>query len=60
VNLILLTSDELKAGTEATISDDRARHLLRVLHAAPGQRVRVGIIDGPKGEPRSSALNKTR
>jgi RsmE family RNA methyltransferase len=50
VNLILLTSDELKAGTEATISDDRARHLLRVLHAAPGQRVRVGIIDGPKGE----------
>lgn len=32
------------------LSDLRATHLRRVLHATPGQAVRIGLIDGPFGE----------
>jgi len=49
VNLILLEPDEMGAGGDVTLSDERAKHLLTVLGAAPGDHVRVGIVDGPRG-----------
>jgi len=49
VNLILLEPGELGAAGDVTLSDERAKHLLTVLGAAPGDRVRVGLVDGPRG-----------
>jgi RsmE family RNA methyltransferase len=49
VNLILLEPGEIGAGGELTLTGTRARHLLTVLRVAPGDLVRVGVIDGPRG-----------
>jgi 16S rRNA (uracil1498-N3)-methyltransferase len=49
VNLILLEPGEVGAGEDVTLSDPRARHLLAVLRVAPGDQLRVGVIDGPRG-----------
>jgi RsmE family RNA methyltransferase len=49
VNLILLEPGEVGPGGDVTLSDERATHLLTVLGAAPGDRVRVGLVDGPRG-----------
>jgi 16S rRNA (uracil1498-N3)-methyltransferase len=48
VNLILLEPDEARKET-VTLSDARAAHLVKVLRVASGQRVRIGILDGPLG-----------
>ena len=47
MNLLLFDSSE--AGQHVTLDGARGRHLLRVLKVEPGQQVRVGIIDGPRG-----------
>jgi 16S rRNA (uracil1498-N3)-methyltransferase len=47
VNLLLLEADE--ARNEVTLDGVRGRHLLHVLHVEPGQQVRVGVVDGPRG-----------
>jgi len=49
VNLILLERDELSESGSAALSGARATHLLNVLHVAPGDEVRIGMIDGPRG-----------
>jgi RsmE family RNA methyltransferase len=49
VNLILLLGHELSPSGEARLSGPRAAHLIHVLGAAPGQTVRVGLLDGPIG-----------
>jgi 16S rRNA U1498 N3-methylase RsmE len=49
VNLILLEPGEIGAAGDVTLAGARARHLLTVLNVAPGDYVRVGIIDGPRG-----------
>ena len=49
MNLILLERGEVAAGGDVTLSGDRAKHLLSVLGVVPGDRVRVGVIDGPRG-----------
>jgi RsmE family RNA methyltransferase len=49
VNLILLERSEASATGEITLTGRRAAHLLRVLRVEPGQTVRVGILDGPRG-----------
>jgi RsmE family RNA methyltransferase len=56
VNLLLLEPHEVSEECEARVSGVRARHLLRVLKVAPGQRVRVGILDGPLGTGQVQAL----
>jgi RsmE family RNA methyltransferase len=48
MNLILVERDELDS-SRVTLADTRATHLLTVLRVAPGQAVRIGIIDGPLG-----------
>jgi 16S rRNA (uracil1498-N3)-methyltransferase len=47
VNLLLLEAGE--ARNEVTLDGVRGRHLRHVLHVEPGQQVRVGVIDGPRG-----------
>ena len=49
MNLILFDRSELHADGLVRLDGDRARHLIRVLNIAPGQDVRVGVIDGPVG-----------
>jgi RsmE family RNA methyltransferase len=49
LNLILLEPGEVGASGEVVLSDGRAAHLLKVLKVAPGDRVRVGLLDGPCG-----------
>jgi RsmE family RNA methyltransferase len=49
VNLILLEAGEIGNGPDLTLTGARARHLLTVLRVVPGDRVRVGVIDGPRG-----------
>ena len=49
MNLILLERSEAGATGEITLTGRRAAHLLRVLRVEPGQAVRVGILDGPRG-----------
>jgi 16S rRNA (uracil1498-N3)-methyltransferase len=49
VNLILLDERDGLGSSQVTISDARAAHLLNVLKVAPGQVVRIGVLDGPLG-----------
>jgi RsmE family RNA methyltransferase len=49
VNLILLGADDVRTDGTARLSDRRAAHLLAVLKVAPGQAVRVGLVDGARG-----------
>jgi RsmE family RNA methyltransferase len=49
VNLILLEPREIDPHGIAVLAGERLRHLLTVLRVAPGDTVRVGIVDGPVG-----------
>ncbi len=51
MNLLLLEAGELVDG-EATLTGRRCEHLLQVLRVAPGDTVRVGVINGPVGTAR--------
>ncbi len=60
MNLILLEPGEIgagSAGSDVTLSGARARHLLTVLNVAPGDSVRVGVIDGPRGAATVSSFD---
>lgn len=57
MNRILLEKDELDACGEALILGRRAKHVHTVLRARPGERVRVGIINGPCGTGRILSLD---
>ena len=50
MNLILLEPGEVDGNGNVTLSGPRARHLLTVLRVGAGDRVRVGVIDGPRGD----------
>jgi 16S rRNA (uracil1498-N3)-methyltransferase len=49
VNLILLEPGEADADGTVRLAGARAAHLAGVLRVAPGQTVRVGVLDGPIG-----------
>ncbi len=49
MNLILFEPQEIDEDGRATIRDHRAAHIRDVLQAHPGEIVRAGIVDGPKG-----------
>jgi RsmE family RNA methyltransferase len=48
MNIILIERQEIKSG-EVVLTHRRAEHLVKVLQVQPGDTVRIGIIDGPKG-----------
>jgi RsmE family RNA methyltransferase len=49
VNLVILEPGEVSASGDVVLTDGRAGHVLKVLKAAPGHEVRVGLLDGPRG-----------
>jgi RsmE family RNA methyltransferase len=55
LNLLLLEPSEFIGG-EASLAGRRAEHLLRVLKAAPGDVLRVGVINGKLGTGRVVAV----
>lgn len=49
MNLIILTeADQVRDG-EYQLMDGRAEHILKVLRLEPGERLEIGILDGPVG-----------
>ena len=49
MNLILLEPDEIDADGAAVLSGNRARHVREILKTAPGDEIRIGVVDGPLG-----------
>ncbi|HYG67097.1 MAG TPA: 16S rRNA (uracil(1498)-N(3))-methyltransferase, partial [Anaeromyxobacteraceae bacterium] len=47
MNLLLLEPGELRDDGTARLTGRRAEHVREVLRAAPGERLRVGRVDGP-------------
>ncbi len=50
MNLILLQRSEIDERGRVALRDHRAAHIREVLRAQPGERIRVGVVDGPTGE----------
>lgn len=48
MNLLLFAAEELRANI-LTLEDHRAEHIVRVLDLQQGDRLRLGMIDGPRG-----------
>jgi 16S rRNA (uracil1498-N3)-methyltransferase len=49
MNLIILQPFELDAENRAVLTDDRARHIRKVLKAEPGKQLRIGQLNGSLG-----------
>lgn len=49
MNLILLEPEEIQADKTAVLGGKRARHVREVLQTAPGEEIRIGVIDGALG-----------
>ena len=52
MNLVLLERTEADACAkqgEITLCGARGRHIAGILNAQPGQSIRIGVIDGPRG-----------
>jgi RsmE family RNA methyltransferase len=49
VNLILFDANDIQADSTVEANGVQARHLVSVLKVAPGQQVRIGVIDGLMG-----------
>lgn len=49
MNLIILEPNEVNDSGEVSLAGARGAHLCNVLKVAPGDRVRVGLLDGPCG-----------
>jgi RsmE family RNA methyltransferase len=49
MNLILCQPEEVGADGTVTLTGERATHVRGVLRARPGDSVRIGVVDGPKG-----------
>jgi 16S rRNA (uracil1498-N3)-methyltransferase len=50
LNLLLLDEDDLDGSGGARVRGRRARHVVEVLRAAPGDRIAVGLLRGRTGE----------
>lgn len=55
MNLLLLETPEVRDGA-VTLTGRRAEHLLRVLKVAPGDVIRVGVVNGKIGSGRVLAI----
>ena len=60
MNLILCEPDEVDAHGVVTLTGTRAAHVRGVLHAKPGDTVRIGVVDGVKGQGEMVALDEGR
>ena len=58
MNLILLQPDDFRDDGLAVLSDERARHIRKVLKAEPGKVLRVGLLNGALGKGTVLAIDK--
>lgn len=49
MNVVLIRKEEMQRDGRVVLCDRRARHVLNVLKARPGQGIRVGLINGRRG-----------
>lgn len=49
MNLVILRSSEVDEAGQCILSDERARHIHKVLKVSPGRSLRVGLLNGPLG-----------
>lgn len=59
MNVILISPDEIKNG-RVVITDRRARHLAKILHAQPGDRLRIGLLEGLLGHGLVREISRER
>ncbi len=57
MNIILAEAGEVDV-SQLTLTDHRAQHIVKVLRAEIGDRVRVGLIDGAMGSGTITAIRK--
>ncbi len=60
MNLILCESSEVDADGVVTLAGARAAHVRGVLRAQRGDTVRIGVVDGPRGQGEILALDDCR
>lgn len=57
MNIILIENQELN-GDEVVLEDHRASHIVKILRSEEGDTLKVGIVDGMRGEGRIVSLKK--
>lgn len=60
MNIVLLDAAEPSSSGDLTLSDHRARHLLKILKVKPGSSVRVGLVDGAQGRAEVTSIEGQR
>ncbi len=59
MNIIILKQEELTEDGRVCLADRRAKHIVSVLRAKPGQSVRIGILNGAVGTGVIEGITKT-
>lgn len=59
MNIIILTAEDKIDTNMYTISDERLTHIQKVLKSEPGDILEVGLLLGPTGNAKITALSKT-
>jgi 16S rRNA (uracil1498-N3)-methyltransferase len=49
MNVILIGAEEIDKNDQVVLQDRRSAHIINVLHGKCGDRVRIGILNGPLG-----------
>ena len=57
MNIILIEPGEL-AGERVLLADDRAEHIQKVLHLKEGDNLRIGLVNGPRGQGTVAEIKK--
>lgn len=57
MNVVLLEEHEVVSGA-VILDDERARHIVKVLHADEGQNIKIGILHGSKGTGQVLGIRK--
>lgn len=60
MNLLLLTPEDHLEAARYVVRDHRAQHMREVLGVALGDRLRAGLLNGPRGEATVAALDADR
>ena len=59
MNLILIDPEE-RDGDLVQLCDRRAQHIVEVIRAKPGDRLRIGIVQGPAGWARVKQVDRSQ
>jgi 16S rRNA (uracil1498-N3)-methyltransferase len=60
MNIILIKSHELLRNNQIILDDDRSRHIIKILKAAPGDTLKMGILNGPMGKGEITAISNNQ